>query len=397
VPTDARALTAIVLLGFASGLPNVMVDAQLATWLSKAGWDKTDVILAGWVTLPYSLKVLWAPLVDRLVPPLLGRRRGWLAMAQLAAAGGLAWMAYGDPGVPTPLIAAAVLVAVAGATQDLAANAYAIEGVSPAGLGAAAGLQTWGWRAGALGAATAVPLLAVSVGWGAAYLCAAAAMLVGAAGTLIAPEPPVGHRPISLGAAVIEPLKAIVVRDGWIWLLAFVLFYRFSDGMASVYTSAFLAERYDLTQLSWRGIGGLAGAGLGAVIAGLAVARFGIMPCLWVFGVLQAASNLVYVAIAHGHLQGTVGLLAAVVVDNACATAAAAAFVAFLMARCTHGMAATHYALLTAIGLASPHLARLFARLPEQIGWSATFLLTVVVVVPGLALIPLVARQKEPA
>jgi MFS transporter, PAT family, beta-lactamase induction signal transducer AmpG len=390
--SDARALTAIVLLGFASGLPNTMVGDMLTTWVSKAGWERTDVVLVGWVTLPYLLKVLWAPLVDRLVPPFLGRRRGWLVMAQLAAAIGLAVMAVASPAAPGPLLIAATIVAVAGATFDLAANAYAIEVVPESRLGAVAGLQVWGWRVAALSCATGVPLLAASHGWGAAFWAAAAAQLLVAIAALIGPEPAATHRPASLRAAVVEPLAAIWALPGVVALLAFVLLYRFSDGMASVFTGAFLAERFDLEQLALRGIGGLAGAGIGALLAGLLVARWGVVPCLWIFGVLQAGSNLLYVAIEHGLLHGSGGLLVAVVLDNACGTMAAASFVAFLMARCTRGLAATQYALLTAIGLASPHLARVFASLPSDLGWTTTYLISVAVVVPGLALIPLVSR-----
>lgn len=394
---DARALFAIVLLGFASGLPNTMVGDMLTTWVSKAGWERTDVVLVGWVTLPYLLKVLWAPLVDRLVPPLLGRRRGWLVLAQLASASGLAAMALSSPSAPHPLVAAAVLVAVAGATFDLAANAYAIEAVPESRLGAAAGLQVWGWRVAALSCATGVPLLAANHGWAAAFGAAAVAQLLVAVASLAGPEPLQMHRPASLQAAVLEPLAAIWALPGVVALLWFVLLYRFSDGMASVFTGAFLAERFDLVQLSWRGIGGLAGAGIGALLAGVLVARWGVLPCLWMFGALQAVSNLLYVAIDRGLLAGTSGLLAAVVIDNACGTMAASAFVAFLMARCTRGLAATQYALLTAIGLASPHLARLFANLPERLGWTPTYLISVVVVLPGLALIPFVARHKSQA
>ncbi len=397
MPKDARALIAIVLLGFASGLPNTMVGDMLTTWVSKAGWARTDVVLVGWVTLPYLLKVLWAPLVDRLVPPLLGRRRGWLVLAQFVAACGLGVMALSSPAAPGPLLVAAALVAVAGATFDLAANAYAIEALPASELGAAAGCQVWGWRVAALSCATGVPLLAASHGWAAAFAAAAAAQMLVAIASLVGPEPPATHRPASLRAAVVEPLRAIWALPGVVALLAFVLLYRFSDGMASVFTGAFLAERYDLAQLSLRGLGGLVGAGIGALLAGLLVARWGVLPCLWLFGALQAASNLLYVAIDRGALSGSGDLLTAVVLDNACGTMAASAFVAFLMARCTRGLAATQYALLTAIGLASPHLARLFATLPDAIGWTPTYLISVAVVLPGLALIPLVSQPPAPS
>jgi len=398
VATDARALTAIVILGFASGLPYTMVGDMLQTWAAKSGWADGDVVLLGWLTLPFQLKVLWAPLIDRFAPPLLGRRRGWLVLAQLAAALGLGLLAATSPAEPRPWVVLATLVAFAAATFDLAANAYAIEAVPPARHGAAAGFQVWGWRAGFLACATAVPLLAAGPGWSTAFAAAAAVQALAALAVLFAPEPPLGLAPASLAAAISEPLRSLLARRGVVLLLLFVLLFSASDGMARTFTGAFLAKQYSLEQLSLRGVGGLAGAGLGALLAGWCVARWGLAACLWAGGILAALSNLLYVAVALGWLPGARGLLVVVVLDNACGTLAAAAFVAFLMSRCSAGLAATQYALLATVGLASPHLWRLFAGLPAQIGWSGTYLLSVAVALPGLLLIPLVMRREaDPA
>mgnify|MGYP003882495537 CR=1 FL=1 len=385
---DARALAAIVVLGFASGLPYTMVGDMLQTWAAKSGWSDTDVVLLGWLTLPFQLKVLWAPLIDRYAPPLLGRRRGWLALAQLAAAGGLALLAGTAPAEPQPWLVLAALVACAAATFDLAANAYAIEAVAPGRHGAAAGLQVWGWRAGFLATATAVPLIAAGPGWPTAFAAAALVQALAAIAVLAAPEPPAAPAPPSLLAAAAGPLRELLARRDVVLLLLFVLLYSASDGMARTFTGAFLAKQYTLEQLSLRGAGGLAGAGLGAVAAGWLVARHGLAACLWTGGVLAALSNLLYVAVAVGWLPGAGGLLAVVVLDNACGTLAAAAFVAFLMSRCSAGAAATQYALLATIGLATPHLWRLAAGLPAGIGWTGTYLLSVAVALPGLLLIP---------
>jgi PAT family beta-lactamase induction signal transducer AmpG len=392
VTAPARLLGAIVVLGFASGLPYTMVGDMLTTWAGKAGWADTDLVLLGWLTLPFQLKVLWAPLIDRFAPPLLGRRRGWLAIAQLLAAGGLALLAGTSPVAPGPWIALAALVAVAAATFDLAANAYAIEAAPRAQHSAAAGAQVWGWRAGFLACATVVPLLADAHGWATAFLAAAAVQTCAALAILLAPEPPAAAAPASLRAAVLEPLRGLLAHRGVGILLLFVLLYGSSDGMAKTFTGAFLAKQYTLQELSLRGAGGLVGAGIGALLGGWLALRWGLTPCLWLFGALAALSNLLYVGIAQGLLPGPGGLLTVVLIDNACGTMAAAAFVAFLMSRCQAGMAATQYALLATIGLASPHIWRLFAGLPANIGWSQTYLLSVAVALPGLLLIPLATR-----
>ncbi len=397
VPPDARALTAIVVLGFASGLPYTMVGDMLQTWAAKSGWEDGEVVLLGWLTLPFQLKVLWAPLIDRFAPPLLGRRRGWLALAQLAVALGLGLLATASPAEPRPWVALAALVACAAATFDLAANAYAIEAVSAARHGAAAGFQVWGWRAGFLACATAVPLLAAGPGWSAAFAAAAVVQALAALAVLFAPESADGQAPSSLRAAIIEPLRGLLARRGVVVMLLFVLLFSASDGMAKTFTGAFLAKQYSLEQLSLRGVGGLAGAGIGALLAGWCVARWGLAVCLWVGGILAALSNLLYVAVALAWLPGAGGLLIVVVLDNACGTLAAAAFVAFLMSRCNAGLAATQYALLATVGLATPHLWRLFASLPAQIGWSGTYLLSVAVALPGLLLIPRVMQREAEA
>lgn len=388
----ARTLGAIVVLGFASGLPYTMVGDMLTTWAAKSGWEDTDLVLLGWLTLPFQLKVLWAPFIDRFAPPLLGRRRGWLALAQLLAAAGLVALAGSSPAEPAPWIAIAALVAVAAATFDLAANAYAVEAVPRQHHSAAAGAQVWGWRAGFLACATAVPLLAAGHGWSAAFVAAALVQAVAALAILLAPEPPPAARPASLRAAVVEPLRGLFAHRGVWLLLLFVLLYGSSDGMAKTFTGAFLAKQYSLEQLSLRGAGGLVGAGIGALLGGWLALRWGLAPCLWLFGALAALSNLLYVGIAQGLLPGSGGLLTVVILDNACGTMAAAAFVAFLMSRCQVGMAATQYALLATIGLASPHLWRLVAGLPASIGWTQTYLLSVAVALPGLLLIPLVSK-----
>lgn len=394
----ARVLPAVLLLGIASGLPNPLVGDLLATWLTKAGWTPGAVIAAGWVTLPYALKFLWAPVVDRWVPPLLGRRRGWLALTQLAVAAGLLAMAGGDPAAPTALMVLATVVAVASATQDLVVNAYTIEALPASRLAAGAGLSVWGYRLVVLALATAVPLIAARWGWGAAYAFGGALMACGAVGTWMAPEPTTVAVPTTWRESLLVPWRGFVVDlglGGVVLLLAFVLLYRLPDGMAGLYVAPFLATQYDLNQLALKGIGGLVGAGIGVALASWLIPRIGLYRCLWWFALAQAFSNVAYVAIAHGLLPGGRGLLTAVVIDNACGALAATAFVTLLMGYCRSACAATQYALLTAIGVTGPHLLRLFKNLPDTFGWSTTFLITIIAVLPGLALLTVIREARS--
>jgi PAT family beta-lactamase induction signal transducer AmpG len=391
----ARLWPALVLLGFSSGLPQPLVDATLSTWLARAGVETADIVRLGYVTLPFALKFLWAPLVDRLVPPFLGRRRGWLLGCQLALVVGVAALARVgvDPESGLASLAwLAGLVALAGATQDLVVNGYTCDAVPPGRLAAGAGLAVWGYRAAWLVSGGLALVAADRLGWSAAYLMMAGLLALGVVGTLLAPPPRRSAAPASLRAAVLVPLcewRTRLGARGLGLLLVFVLLYRLPDGIANLLAIPFLASLYDLTELGlWRGAIGLAGAGAGVALAAWSAPRLGTLRALFLFGLVQALSNLGYVGLDRGWWSGTGGLVGVLFVENLCGGLAAAAFVAFLMGFCTSASAATQYALLTAVTLVGPHLFReAITAVMERSGWSGFFLWTTAAAAPGLALL----------
>jgi PAT family beta-lactamase induction signal transducer AmpG len=392
IPT--RMWPALALLGFACGLPQPLVDATLATWLTAAGWSAEDIVLFGWVTLPFVLKVLWAPVVDRVVPPFLGRRRGWLLLAQGAIIVGLVILAFSDPGAARwVLVLSAVLVAMAAATQDLVANGYTCDALPAERLPAGAGLWVWGYRAAMPLSSGVAVIVAGEWGWQAAYLIMAAGLVPGLIATLIAPPPLRDEAPLSWGEAVVEPVREFHRRlggDGLLLLVGFVMCYRLPDGMANLLIPVFQTElSTSLTNLGLtRTIVGIAGAGVGAVIAAWGAIRLGVMPSLWVFGLAQALSNLGYVGLDQHWWGGTAGLVAVMSIDAVCGAAAAAVFVGYLMGFCTARTSATQYALLFAAFGVTPHLLRpLVASLHPVLGYSGFFLATVMVAVPGFWLL----------
>jgi PAT family beta-lactamase induction signal transducer AmpG len=397
-----RTWPALLLLGFASGLPYALVDSTLMAWLQKAGWTKEELVWAGYVALPYMLKVVWAPVVDRLIPPWLGRRRGWLLGTQLAVAVGLVVMSYCDPVANAGLLlAAATLAAFASATQDLAVNGYTIDAVPADRLASGAALSVWGYRVALLVSGGLALVAADSWGWQMAYLLMAALLLPGMVGTVLAPEPQQLAAPTTWRAAVVEPLADFNRRlgpGGLAMLLGLVLLYRLTDGLAGMLTSPFLVDAgYNLTALgltrSWVG---LAGAAIGAGLAAWSCLRLGMVPCLWIFGLAQAFSNLGYVGIELGWWGGLSGLIGVLLVDTACGAAAGTAFVGWLMGFCTPALSATQYALLTAVTVLGPHLLRpLIAPRIETIGWSGFFLLTIVAALPGLVLLVFASRLRR--
>jgi len=393
----ARVWPALLLLGFSSGLPQPLVDSTFATWLAKAGLTPPQLVQVGYVTLPYTLKILWAPLVDRFAPLGLGRRRGWLVVSQACVLLALLAMAGLDPGARLGLlILAAALASFAGATQDLVVNGYTCEALPPERLPAGAGLLVWGYRGAWLVSGGLALVAADRWGWRGAYLAMAVLLLPGLVGTLLAPEPARRAPPTSLRAALVEPLRGWRAQLGarrLLWLAAFALLYRLPDGLANLLAVPFQAELYDLTELGLvRGLFGLVGAAAGTGLAAWSIPRFGERRALLAFALLQGFSNLGYVGLDQHWWGGLGGLIGVLLVENLCGALAATAFVSHLMRYCTSASAATQYALLTTITLLGPHLLREpIARVQVSLGWSGYFLCTAAVALPIVLVRPLLS------
>jgi PAT family beta-lactamase induction signal transducer AmpG len=401
----ARVWPALLLFGFASGLPQPLVDGTLSTWLSKAGYS-TDVVLRfGYVTLPFSLKVLWAPLVDRYVPRWLGRRRGWILACQLALIAGLLALSRLDPRADFAALAlVATLVALASATQDLVVQGYTCDALPDERLAAGAGLSVWGYRCAWLISGGLVLSVAGDerFGWSGAYAAMAVLLGLGVIGTWLAPEPERVVPPATLRATLVEPLaewRRTLGARGLVLLILFALLYRLPDLVANLLAQPFLASLYDLSELGlYRSVIGLVGAAVGIALAAHAMPRLGTRRALLLFGLAQAFSNLGYVGLVDGRWwRGTGGLVGVLLVENACGALAAIAFVAYLMSFCRSGSTATQYALLTTVTLLGPHLLRdPIADASEALGWSGFFALTAALVLPALVLLAWL-RPAEPS
>ncbi len=398
----ARVWPALALLGFSSGLPQPLVDSALATWLTRAGLSPAELVQVGWVTLPFALKVLWAPLVDRFVPPFLGRRRGWLFLCQLAVLAGVVAMTQVDPGHGlVALVLAATLVSTAGATQDLVVNGYTCDALPGGGLAAGAGLLVWGYRLAWLVSGGLALVAADRWGWSWAYGAMALLLAFGLLGTWIAPEPARIAPPATLRGALLDPLiewRRTLGARRLVLLVAFALVYRLPDTLANLLAVPFQATLYDLTSLGLaRGVIGLIGAAAGVALAAWSTPRVGILRALMLFGGLQALSNLGYVGLDQRWWGGRSGLVGVLFVENLCGALAATAFVAYLMSFCSSTSAATQYALLTTVTLLGPHLLRepIASSIPH-LGWSGFFLLTTAAAAPGLAVLAVMRPATAP-
>jgi len=385
-------IAAIVVLGFSSGLPLALTGSTLQAWLTVSDVDIRTIAWFSWIGVPYLLKFLWSPVMDRFVPPFLGRRRGWMALTQVALIGGIAAMTIAPPAESILLLGILALwVAFASASQDIVIDAYRTDvlRVSERGMGAAVGV--FGYRIAMLASGGLALILADQVGWRAAYLFMAALMTVGLAASMLAPEPEAAAvPPRSLVDAVVLPLVDLFSRRGAFALLALVMLYKFGDALAGTLTTAFLLRGVGFTPTDVGLVNkflGLAALLLGALAGGVVLARMSLYRALLAFGVLQAVSNLSFAWLAWAGKSYPL-LVFAVAFENLASGMGTAAFVAFAMALCNASFSATQYALLSALAsLGRVLFGPVTGELVAWMGWADFFVLTFAAALPGLWLV----------
>ena len=387
---NPKMLTAL-LMGFSSGLPLLLTITLLQAWMKDEG---VDLVTIGWmnlVGLPYALKFLWAPLLDRYTLPFLGRRRGWLLTAQLGLFLSIILLALGSPkNFPWLLAVAALLTAFFSASQDILVDAYRREDLPDAALGLGSSLYMNGYRAGMLLASGGGLILADHLSFTKVYLIMAACLLPGILTTLRVREPDVGApAPETLRSAVIDPFRDYFGRKDAFWILAFILFYKLGDQMASAMTIPFYLDM-GFTKTEVGAVVKLFGFWaivFGGVAGGVAMLRMGIFTSLWAFGILQAVSTAGFAVLARvGHSIPT--LSAVVVVENLSAGMGTAAFLAFMASITNKKFTATQYALLSSL-MSVP---RVLASGPsgilaKHLGWEYFFIFCTLLALPGLLLL----------
>jgi len=403
-----RKMLALLLLGFSSGLPAVLVGATLQAWLTGAGIDIRTIGYLGLIALPYAAKPLWAPLIDRFSLPFSGRRRGWLFATQVGLALALWWLSACDPtrGL-TGFVVAAIIVAVVSATHDIVVDAYRADILSDEEAGAGVAGYVLGFRLAMVLAGWLPLALSVDAPWPVVYQVMTVFLAVGMLGTLLAPEPAEpADPPRGFYAVVVLPFVAFGERRGMrgtVAVLAFVMLFKLGDQLLGSVTMPFLLREMAFAP---EVVGRLrSGLGLLATIAGLLVggavlARIGINRSLWIFGVLQAGSNLAYWVLARVGPDPT-WLAGVIVTENFCGGLATVAFLGFLLRQCDARFSATQFALLSGLMMLGQIL--LAARAGEHVvnlGWPGFFLLTIAAAVPGLLLLPFFApwgaKQQVP-
>ena len=409
-------------LGFAAGLPLLLVLGTLSFRLREAGIDRATIGYLSWVGLAYGFKWCWAPLVDRLPLPWLsgrlGQRRAWLLLSQCMVAAGLAGMAQADPRTDlAAMVGWALLTAFASATQDIALDAFRIESADASRQGALAASYQTGYRlamiwagAGVLWLAARAELLPAGAAgyqqaaWRSAYLVMAASMALGPLTVLLSPEP--ARRPVTparglatwLREALLEPFSEFLRRYGAqaLLLLALIGVYRISDVVMGIMANPFYVDMgYSKDEVAavtkvYGVIMTLAGAFAGGALA----LRWGVMRVLMLGALLSALSNLLFAWLAvHGH--DLVALIAVVAADNLSSGIASAAFVAYLSSLTNVGYSATQYALFSSMMLLAPKwLAGFSGAFVDAHGYATFFVGTALLGMPVLLLVWLAGRVK---
>ncbi len=411
MPTDAphgiaavfrsRKIFLLLLLGFASGLPLALTAGTLQAWLAVEQIDLRTIGLFALVGQPYIFKFLWAPLMDRYRIPFLGRRRGWLALTQLALLAAIAWMGTLSPQASPWLLAGAALsVAFLSASQDIVFDAYRADVLDADERGAGAAVSVLGYRIAMLAAGGLALILADSwLGWHGTYFLMAGLMLVGLAATWVAEEPPApAHAPHTLGEAVLEPFFEYFSRHGAWVMLILVILYKLGDAFAGTLTTAFLLRGpgFSLTEVGlinkWLGIGATI---LGALAGGALMARLRLYRALLLFGLLQALTNLGFMLLASVG-KSYVLMIAVIAAENLCGGMGTAAFVALLMAMCDRRFSATQYALLSALAaFGRVYVGPVAGVMAASLGWVVFFLFTFVAALPGVLMLVWLRRRIE--
>lgn len=387
-----RRIAATLLLGFSSGLPLALVGGTLQAWFTVSGVDIVTIGFLGLVGQPYVYKFLWAPFMDRFVPPLFGRRRGWLLLTQITVSIAIAAMAFFNPAItPGALSALALVVAFLSASQDIAVDAYRTDVLQPRERGLGAAVSVGGYRMAMIVSGGLALILADHIGWSAMYLLMAASMAIGVLGTLLGPEPEIAPRvPSSLAQAVLKPWQEFMARRAALALLLLIVLYKLGDAFAGSLTLAFLLRGagFTLTEIGavYKTVS-LVATLVGAVFGGSLLASLGLYRALLLFGVLQALSNLGFMWLALSG-KSMVLMVSAVAFENFAGGMGTAAFVALLMALCDHRYTATQYALLSALSA----IGRVFVGpaagyLVTWLGWPDFFAATFATALPGLGLL----------
>lgn len=380
----------LLVLGIASGLPLALTSGTLQTWATVENVSLKSIGFLTLVGTAYTFKFVWAPFIDRYVPPMLGRRRGWMVITQILLGIALVGMGFFNPSENLFWLAVlATIVAFLSATQDIAFDAYSTEVLNSDERAAGSAIRTLGYRVGMIvSGGLAVTLAERWLGWGGMYMAMGGLMFIFAIASILAPEPREVQPPRNLEDAFLLPFKEFFSRpEAWMILISIIL-YKLGDAFAGALSSTFLIRGagFSAETVAWANKTlAIVATIVGALFGGALMGKLGLYRSLMLFGMLQAVSNLGYwiVSVVPQNLPV---MVTAIGVEHLCSGMGTATFIALLMGLCNIKYTATQYALLTALS----SIGRVFIAGPvspiivEAVGWPIFFIGTVLIAFPGL-------------
>jgi PAT family beta-lactamase induction signal transducer AmpG len=424
-------VVAMLFLGFSAGLPFYLVYSTLSAWLRQAGIQRSTIGMLAWVGIVFSVKFLWAPVIDRVPPPLLqrllGRRRGWMLLAQLGIAVGLFNIGLCQPAAGVrPLALWALFTSFCAATQDIALDAWRIESAPLPMQGAMLGAYQIGYRVALIVGGAGALALAGEAGWHTSYATMTALVSVGVLTTLLVPEPAAAVPPESVAreerviawlerrahwprwlrhagewflTAVICPLTDFFGRYGSalaLLILAFIALYRLTEfAMGSMVNPFYIDRGFTLTQIATVvKLYGLLMSLVGVLLAGVLIARLGLLRSLVLGSLLIISSNLGYALLAGAQTPTLLGLGAVNALDNLALAMHGTALLAFLSGLTSARYTATQYALFSSLyALPGKILEGTSGMVVDHIGYQHFFMYTASLALPGLVLLYVLRRQ----
>ncbi len=381
----------ILLMGFSSGIPLSLTGPTLQAWMKTENVDLTKIGLFSLVGLPYALKFLWAPLMDRFSLPFLGRRVGWILLMQILLFFSIAVMGFVSPAQYSWTAAIiALFVSFFSASQDIVVDAYRTDLLDKHEIGPGASLYVTGYRVAMLVSGALALIMADHLPWQTVYLTMAATMGVGILASLLAPLSRVSAAaPKTLAEAVVMPLMEFFKRKGAYEIIAFVVLYKIDVVLATAITTPFILEmgftKTDIGAVT-KGFG-LVATILGTLTGGALMVRLGMKRSLWTFGITQAFSGLSFMLLARlGHHYPM--MVTAIAAENFCSGMGNAAYSGFLMSLCNKRFSATQFALLTSLMAVTRVLGSSpSGYLAKAMGWEQYFLFATLAAIPSLILL----------
>jgi PAT family beta-lactamase induction signal transducer AmpG len=381
----------IMVLGAASGFPNQVTESTLWAWLKDFGVSNTTIGIFSYVAIPYLLKPLWAPLLDRYPLPLLGRRRGWILVTQLMIAAAILALAVQDPASSLmPIALCALLIVFLSASQDIVIDAYKVDVATPADRGVIVAAANLGYRAAAWIAFALALVVADYFGWRIAFTMLAGVMAALSIATWLAPEPVQRFEPPrTLAESIVTPLRELFGTPNALVFVALVMLFKIGDAMALKFYTPFLMD----IGFSKTEIGLLAKAIftttaiVGAVLGGIWMVRLGLLRSMLLFGALQAVSNLLYFALAQAGRDFPL-MIAATGIDNLAGAMGNVASVALIMALCNVRFGAFQFAILSTFAMLPRYgLGGPAGWLADAAGWDTYYVVSFALGLPGVALV----------